>query len=102
MPSTLGVGSASPFLSNFHLLRALHTIRKEISPNERARRLQKKGFNPDKSSRGQERVWSELQPSTKRSYESARRIWIEYCHSNGAKDEDIFNQETMKHSIQYV
>ncbi|KAM5468020.1 hypothetical protein MauCBS54593_005303 [Microsporum audouinii] len=75
---------------------------KRIDPEERARRLQKKGFNPDKGSLSRERVWSELQPGTEYNYASARDLWLEYRQSNGAKDSDIFNQETLKHFIIYM
>ncbi|EGE08496.1 hypothetical protein TEQG_07429 [Trichophyton equinum CBS 127.97] len=50
---------------------------RKIDPEERARRLQKRGFNPDKGSLSRER-------------------------SNGAKDDDIFKQETIKHFIIYM
>ncbi|EGD96325.1 hypothetical protein TESG_08435 [Trichophyton tonsurans CBS 112818] len=75
---------------------------RKIDPEERARRLQKRGFNPDKGSLSRERVWKELQPSTKRGYDTAKYLWQEYCQSNGAKDDDIFKQETIKHFIIYM
>ncbi|EEQ32556.1 conserved hypothetical protein [Microsporum canis CBS 113480] len=95
---------SSPFLSNFYLLYALSIAKildamgRKIDPEERARRLQKKGFNPDKGSLRRERYKARL----RYCQISMARVSGWYCQSNGAKEDDIFNQETIKHFIIYM
>ncbi|EGE04691.1 hypothetical protein TEQG_03558 [Trichophyton equinum CBS 127.97] len=76
--------------------------RKKITAEERAKRLQERQFDSDKSSLSQERVKRELMPGTKRNYTNAMDLWAAYCQEHGVEDDDIFDQQTMKHFIQYM
>ncbi|OJD24222.1 hypothetical protein ACJ73_04422 [Blastomyces percursus] len=73
---------------------------KKLTPEERDRRAEEHGFNPDERKVDQKPILSELQPCVKNGYEDMWQVWKHYNKKYGPRD--IHNEDHKQKFIEYI